>query len=435
MKRKMLFFERFMYIDGVTPLNCLMTARIKGTIDAAHLQTAITKVQAKHPLLCARVVEEGGEPWFVLDEHTPSIPLAVIARKSAEDWRAITTEQWKIPFDTERGPLLRVIWIRSEEASELMLVGHHCICDGGSIMTLLREILEVTDKPETVLTRYTSYATLDDLVPGEVLADPVAQRAVRKKEILYRLLLAVMGRRNKKHLGGEPYVLYWNADAEEFAAINKRCSVEETNAYAALCVAYLLAFREVQGNAAKNRIMCPVSIRRFIRSVKSDMLFAFAPTIQLALSKSRETDFWTRSRQMKALIGEQIDGMKVYEDLMLGDRMRPYVQRIINFLRSSSGAHDIAFSNVGRLKIPPKYGTFTLEGVVGATVAVPWKNTNTLIMTHYASEMDLGFISNERFLPKRDAEAIQGAAIRLLREAMRMQPVAQSAASAVSATD
>ena len=428
MKRRMLFFERFMYIDGVTPINCVMTARIRGTIDPAHLTTALAKVQAKHPLLCARVIEEGGEPWFVMDEHTPAIPVQIVSRNREDDWQAVTTQQWKTPFDTARGPLLRLVWMKSQDASqssELMLVAHHCICDGGSIMTLLREILEVADRPETELAPYTSYATLDDLVPADVLADPKARRQVRNKAVLYKLFLAVLGLRKAALPPGDPYVLYWRAPAEEFAAINKRCLSEDTNTYAVLCVAYLLAFREVQGKAAQNKIMCPVSIRRFIRSIKSDTLFAFAPTIQLSLESAKPStppaDLWAQARAMKQAIGEKIESMQVYEDLMLGDLMRPSVLRIINFLRSSRGGHDLAFSNVGRLKIPSKFKTFTLETVIGATVAVPWKNTNTLIMTYFANEMDLGFISNERFLPRMQATAIQEKALSLLHQAM-LQP-------------
>jgi NRPS condensation-like uncharacterized protein len=418
MKRKMLFFERFMYIDGVMPIHCVMTARIRGSIDPGNLRTALARLQARHALLRARVVEEEGEPYFVIEDEAAAIPILTLERKGDDDWRAMTVAQWREPFDMGRGPLLRLVWIRSEQASDLMLVAHHCICDGGSVVTLIRELLQCTDQPETELTPYTSYASLEDLVPPEILSDPRIVRRVGRRAFFYKLLLSVLARKTAPLPYGDPYVLYWKAGMEELAGLNRRCSAEATTVYAALCVAFLQAFRDVQGKRAKNRIMCPVSIRRLLRSIKSDMLFAFAPTIQLSLPKQRDEDFWTLARTMKQSIAKEIDGMQPYEDLMLGARMRSSVPHIVDFLRSSRGGHDVAFSNMGRLKIPAKYDHFVVEALIGATISVPWRNTNTLIATNYLGAMELGFISNERFLPQQEAQAIQQRAIQIVKDAM-----------------
>src|ERR1700686_2401147 len=75
MKRKMFFFERLMYVDGQTPINCIMTARIHGDIAADDLQSALKKVQVKHPLLRANVVEEGSQVYFVFNENPLEIPV------------------------------------------------------------------------------------------------------------------------------------------------------------------------------------------------------------------------------------------------------------------------------------------------------------------------------------------------------------------------
>jgi NRPS condensation-like uncharacterized protein len=422
MKRKMLFFERFMYIDGVTPINCTLTARVRGPIPAGNLRTALNKVQAKHPLLRARILQEEGEPYFVWDDAIPEIPVQVIERQSDEDWNSITVAQWNVPFETQTGPLLRVLWIKSDEVSELMVVGHHCICDGGSVITLLREILLVLDQPETELVPYTGYSSLVDLIPQEVLSDAKTIRRTKRKAMIYKLFLALWPARKPVYGAGDPYVLYWKSGVELLEKLNARCTAEETSLFAALCVAFLMAFEEVKGKGFRNKIMCPVNIRRSIRAVKSDMMFAFAPTIQLSLDRKSKADFWTRTRAMKKKITSGIEGMKVYEDMMVADLMRDSVPQIVRFLRSSRGGHDIAFSNVGRLKVETTYRTFALEALIGGTVAVPWKNTNTLMCTQFLQEMELGFISNERFLPRKEALAIRERALQLLAEAME-QPV------------
>jgi len=426
MKRKMLFFERFMYIDGVTPINCTLTARVRGRILADNLRTALNKVQAKHPLLRARVLQEEAEPYFVWDEKIPEIPIQIIERQSDNGWNEITVAQWNVPFETLTGPLLRLLWIRSDEVSELMLVGHHCICDGGSIITLLREILLVLDQPDTELVPYTSYSSLADLIPQDVLSDAKTIRRAKRKARIYKLFLTLWPVVKPVYGAGDPYVLYWKSGVELLDKMNTRCTAEGSSLFAALCVAFLLAFREVKGKAFRNKMMCPVNIRRSIRAVKSDMMFAFAPTIQLSLDRKAEANFWTHARAMKQSIADGIEGMQVYEDMMLGDLMRDSVPGIVKFLRSSRGGHDIAFSNVGRIKIESRYQTFALEALIGGTVAVPWKNANTLMATQFLQEIELGFISNERFLPQREALAIRDRALQLLMDAIE-QPVTTAA--------
>ena len=152
-------------------------------------------------------------------------------------------------------------------------------------------------------------------------------------------------------------------------------------------------------------------------------MFSFAPTIALSLEKKQDADLWTRGRRMKQSITEKIKQMNVYEDLMVGDRMRSYVSKIVSFLQSSKGGHDVAFSNVGRIAIPTTYEAFQLEAILGTSVAVPWRNANTLVMSSFDGAMELAFISNERFLAQHDAKAIQERALQILEEALQLSTV------------
>jgi hypothetical protein len=109
MQRKMMFFERLLYVDGHTPVNCVITARIRGTIFQDNLRLALDKVQAKDPLLRANVAEQDGHPSFVFHMNPPRIPLRVVERRSDEDWRTETAAEWKMPFRMNCEPLLRLV--------------------------------------------------------------------------------------------------------------------------------------------------------------------------------------------------------------------------------------------------------------------------------------------------------------------------------------
>jgi Condensation domain len=425
-KRKMLFFERLMYVDGRTPVNCLVTARILGNITAENLYAALKKVQAKHPLLGAHVVEEGGQPYFVLGANPLKIPVRVLERRSDDDWHNVTIIEWKTPFNMKDGPLVRMVWIQSDGVSDLMLVGHHCICDGASLIAIFREILQLLDRPDERLIPYPAFQSLQDLVPREVLSDLKMALRVKSKAALFRLF-ALTVRTVTSTPPGEHYLIYWRACPEESAALTQRSKAEGATPYAALCVAFLLAFRQVNSAKFKNKIMCPVNIRRFIGSIGDDMMFNYAPTIPLALSLRARSphvringpgeEFWDLARGIRQSMSEKIGRLNAYEHLMAAEQLHPSIPKLISLLRQSKGSYDFAFSNVGRLDMPEDYRTFRLAGFLGVTVAVPWRNATTLITSHFRGQTDLAFVSNDGFLPYAEAVAIKERAIDTLMKA------------------
>jgi NRPS condensation-like uncharacterized protein len=424
MKRKLFFFERLMYVDGQTPVNCIITARIQGDIPAHNLQSALKKVQGKHPLLRARVVEEARQLYFSFSENPPKIPLRVVERNSDEDWKKVTVTEWKTPFDMNEGPMVRMVWIKSQGISELMLIGHHCICDGTSLITIFREILQIVDQPDVQLVAYPPFQSLEDLVPREVLSDFKMALLVKVKAALFRLFALTVKAVDKAPLG-EHYLIFWQADAMQSAALAQRCKAEGTTPYAAMCVAFLLAFRQVNRARFKNRIMCPVDIRRFISNIRTDAMFNYAPPIALSIDPRIDprTGFWDLARKLKQSISKKSGGLNAYEHLIAAEELLTSIPKVISFLRKSKGSYDFAFSNVGRLEMPDKYRAFRVECLLGVTVAVPWRNATTLITTHFRGRTDIALVSNDGFLPYVEAVAIKEAAINLLMKAAAVPEV------------
>jgi hypothetical protein len=73
---------------------------------------------------------------------------------------------------------------------------------------------------------------------------------------------------------------------------------------------------------------------------------------------------------------------------------------------------------VGRLDIPDTYTDFRLESFLGVTVALPWRNSTTLVTTQFRGQTDVAFVSNQNFLPRREAIEIQQKAIQTLTAAL-----------------
>jgi hypothetical protein len=216
----------------------------------------------------------------------------------------------------------------------------------------------------------------------------------------------------------EHYLIYWNADAETSAALSTRCKAEGTTPYAAMCVAFLDAFRQVMGPRFKNKMMCPVNIRRFIENLDANEMFNYAPTISLSLGRMAKGDFWAAARALRQSMLKKIDRLDAVEQLVTAEHLHSSVSKLISLLLQSKGSYDFAFSNVGRLDIPDSYTDFRLETFLGVTVALPWRNATTLVTTQFRGQTDLAFVSKENFLPKNQALAIQQSAIQTLTAAL-----------------
>lgn len=423
----MFFFERLMYVDGRTPVNCIMTARIRGDIAADGLQFALKKVQDKHPLLRATVVEERGQLYFSFNENPHEIPVRVVERNSDEDWRNVTVTEWKTPFDMQQGPMVRLVWIKSAGASELMLVGHHCICDGASLFTIFREILQVLDRPDVQLIPYPPIQSLQELFPPEVLSDRTLAALVKLKAALFRLF-ALTVKAGHAPPPSEHYFIYWRASEEESAALARRCKAEGTTPYAAMCVAFLSAFRQVNGARFKNKMMCPVDIRRFVSTIRPDAMFNYAPPIALRIDSrlDPQAGFWQLARGLKQSISRKIGHLNAYEHLMAAEEIQTSIPKVISFLRKSKGSYDFAFSNMGRLDMADNYRAFRIECFLGVTVAFPWRNATTLVTSHFRGQTDIVLVSNNTFLPYSQALAIKDAAVASLLNAIAVPEIVKA---------
>src|SRR5258708_8695648 len=188
--RRLLLLERTMYREGRTPFTSVFSIQLLGRLEEGRLRQALARLQAKHPLLRC-VIEDGADsegPRFVLQDRPAPIPLRIVERKHDDHWQTEVRREWVAPFDASRDPLVRLVWLRAREVNELILVRHHCLCDGQSGLTLLRECLSAYDEPEKDLGTYDALGAIEDLVPAALLKDRSFRRRMRWKISLLRLV-------------------------------------------------------------------------------------------------------------------------------------------------------------------------------------------------------------------------------------------------------
>ncbi|REC44215.1 condensation domain-containing protein [Chryseobacterium pennipullorum] len=411
-KRKLMMVERIMYVDPETPVNCVFAAKIKGEIPEQNFKTALEKIQQKHALLRV-VIDSKTEkyPFFIEEKEIAPIPLRIVERKTDQDWLAESQKEWKILFEEEKTPLARVVWVRGQGVSEVFWAIPHCISDGTTGVTLMKELLQLLDNPALELEPYEPFTSVDEFLPSNF--NVKSKKFKAKLYLTFARFFFMLQQKSKKRNLGQDYVLHQKLDPATTTQIAEKCKANGVSVHALLCSAFMQAFQEVKGKDAKGKVISPVDVRHFIPEIKEDHLFAFAPTVDLAIKKG-SSDLLNNAKQIKEDLVQKIGKMEARELLWMGEQMHPIVDRMISMLKSSNGGHDVTLSNMGRINIPNDYKNFSVETIFSPTVAFPWLNSNTLVTSTYNHQMDFIFLSNEDFLPKAEAAKIKEKAIALM---------------------
>ena len=428
MKRQLLFPERILYGDGKTPFNIVFVVKIAGTISYGNLRNALNKVQAKHPLLRSGIKSDDSKiPYFFLNEKVPDIPIRIMERKSDNDWIIASKAAWANVFDTKNGPLMSTSWVRSHDTSELLISLHHCMCDGGALLLIVREVLALLDDPEKEIGQHDAYTTITDIVPASILKSPKnLLRAMIISGVVRLALTAAAAFTKPKVLPDreQDYLINWKFNRAESAALFKACSAQSVSVNTFLCVAFLDAFKEIRGAAAHNKITCPVDIRKFVENIDKDTIFSFGLVLALSADKDPATSFWKRARLLQETVTKKMAAMNPYGFLMTLEKMHPAVHVMRKVLTYGKVENDLMFSNLGRLDIRKHFKSFEIEAVYSPSVIGPFGNPTTIITSTFDNQIDFTFISNEGNLPHTSALAIRDHAIALLqREAIL--PVAE----------
>ena len=179
------------YRRALTPVERLLTrhphcvvtvvARIHGSVSESMVRDAVSKVRQRHPHLRSRIVEdEQGNPWLT-SEGAGGIPVQTAPRESDDHWIRLVQEQCQVPFDFAERPPVRFTLLQSADASDLVIVCHHIICDGLSLAYLARDLMAHLGDPDRKVELLPDPVPIDkDTLPESVSLNPVARFFVKR---------------------------------------------------------------------------------------------------------------------------------------------------------------------------------------------------------------------------------------------------------------
>ncbi|WP_228720145.1 condensation domain-containing protein [Chryseobacterium panacisoli] len=406
MKRRLLFGERMLLGDGTEPFNAVIPFRLRGTFILKDIQQALAQIQNKHPWLRALIShDEKNIPWFNVPEKAISIPVRIITRQSEDQWQEESRREWNTPFNYEKLPLIRFIWIKGENVSDMLFVFHHCLCDGGSAMSFLNEFLKVLDNPAAEIGTENPILGIQDVVPAHILN---SRRQKLKAKFIGRLAATAIkwipvGKKTVERQND--YLINWKLDETVSKELIAYCKSQKVTVNTFLSAAVLQAFKKVRAEKSFNKVSCPVDIRRFANQIKEDHIFAFG--LMIVVSSYEKLSFEDNLRAMQKSVEQKTSKLNPYITMMVMESGHDALNSFTKLLKNGKSSNDCMFSNLGRIQIPHEYKEFTVETIFSPSVIGPLGNTTTLVVSTYRGKMDFSFMGSEGYLPYTEALSIR----------------------------
>jgi NRPS condensation-like uncharacterized protein len=425
MKRNLLFLERVLFGDGTEPFHGVYALKIDGAIDHTGLVRALARLQEKYAMLRTAIATDAlGRPYFHMPPLPPVIPLRIVERSGDEDWNRETLHELGTSFDISNGPLFRITWIRSAGVSDLIMAFHHCMCDGGSGVALLSDLLTLLDDPQAGIGKAPAFQSIRELVPAEILDNRRKRFKAKLSATLVNAGLSLgslfISTKRKPASRASDYLINWKLGVEQSKALFAHCKKEGVTVNTAIGLALMEAFKAVNGEASHGKATCPVDIRRYMPEVKRDMLFSYGLALNISLQQSIGTSFWEKAKALQTHVSKQMAKLNPYEFTMIMEASHGSVHKLRKFLTYAKVGNDFMFSNMGKLDIPTQYRNFSVETIYSPTVIGPFANPNTIITTTFNGQMDFSFVSNQEFMPRATAAQIQETAMEILFETVTM---------------
>lgn len=403
MRRKLSFLEHI--VEG----NIVYLVRLEGAIDVDRLQSALARVQRKHPALRALIREEPDALYYEADS-APDVPLRILPRVTDEDYRRECHTELTTALAYDK-PQLRAVWLQSELENDLLLTTSHRICDGMSILTIVREVLRSLHTDEELI-------PYEPITTRDIIGDYQPRQPWKRKLAVSLLngLLRLIPRSRRTPENNE-HSLEWTADRAFSQGLKERCKAEGASVHAAFLVALDRALLAAFGEKKLPKwIENPVDIRRGrFAALKSDMVFFGGGNFQVRTGQSTKVEFWARARATNEAIRRDVEQeiLDIPGNFHFSEMLRPVtraqVQSIVRLgdvLKMNGSWNRFALSNLGNIEVSGSDAPFRTKDLRIYMHSLSFRVLCLVIYT-LNGEMRFHCVSDEKCMSRGQMETLE----------------------------
>lgn len=383
--------ERFHWLMCLNHSNHIaMAAEISGATTPEMWRYALRELQQRHPFLNASIDRNANSKlayrWF----EGRAIPLVIKDRKSPVQWQEEFELEMATPFDPSIAPLIRVLLLQGGDRCDVIVVAHHTVVDGMSLVFIMRDLmqalsgkaLEILPVPASQEQFYVSLAATRQFKEHISEASRVHVSETAPKPVDYY----------RPRKGEGPQVQGLRLSKEQTSLLIERTREEQTTVHAALCAALVTAGRKISASWSQNgvRVLSPISTRKALNLGEDSVLAVTAGIVMY--DSSAQTEFWELARWSKRSLAPAQD----FENIVLPKPLQDVVaydddDEALAQLMKLGLTYDLVVTNVqrvpyesnfGHLSVKALWGPSALNGILGEQAVGVATVNGTLCLLH-----------------------------------------------------
>jgi NRPS condensation-like uncharacterized protein len=341
--------EEFLWLfDHSSPKHFCLVAEVQGRTTVSDWRAALDALQERHPMLSTSIdTTYNRVPHF---RNVAGEPIPLRVAEGSTPWEREVEREMRTPFDPTKAPLIRAVLMLNTENAFVILVAHHSVADGMSLVFLLRDLLKaLSGQP---LTRYPFPRSLDEIVGAPV-------RTSTEPGIAFSQDLA------KKCVETPVHVKSTVLSKELTTLLLKRTREEDTTIHAIICAALAVAGRSIDQPWRENplRIFSPVDIRRLV-GLEDQCMAAFSKAVSV-IEPNPMGSLWDLARFIRSTLlpFKTVEGnVPVLSAISGAMATNMNVEQGAEFNRAAF-SEELMVSNVGLLPYSPDFGKVTIQSL------------------------------------------------------------------------
>ncbi|MEU8785970.1 FAD-dependent monooxygenase [Streptomyces sp. NPDC048637] len=445
-RRSLSPLERWYWIaDRTSPLNGVIRTRLHGPLELPLLRRALDVLQSRHPLL--RVAISGGAEGEALafrpvgGRPIPLRHVQVPATDPGADtrWeREVDEHELAEGIDGRTGPLLRAAVItregaeRREDVHDLLLTATHCIADGKTGLSLLREWIDIAAQlstgEEPSRTSRRALPAAEDLLPrhhrGEAGAAGLTALMERDAEEVRRLQpRRVTPSHPVPFARRRTRMVHRSLTVSQLELLVGACKQHEATVHGALAAAMVTAVAREAGTPepAHFSIGSPLDFRDELDpAVSYDEAGTYAATLPSRVRYRPGMPLWPMARAISRDLADRRRRAEHLSLVNLLDRAGPRTAADGEaFMRAmdEQGPLNLCLSNLGRSGFPDRVGPWRVSDTqLVAGISVAGAIVATALTSH--SQLAWNFSYIEGLVPAPRAHHIADMSVRTLLSAV-----------------
>jgi hypothetical protein len=359
--------ERLHWLLGKNhPNHFVMAAEVSGATTVDMWREALDELQRRHPLLNVSIGRNAESNLVYRQAAGHKIPLIVKRRISPLQWQEEFGRELATPLYDDTPPLMRAILLEGDDRCEIILVTHHTIADGMSLIFVIRDLLQALSGKK--LTPLPLPPSQEERIAEVWTAPPSPSPAPASNGNASAPPAARQLSFSRIEDGKRPRVRGLRLSQEQTSLLVEATRREGATVHTALCTAFVLAGREISPLWRDDvvRLLSPMSLRKMLNAGEDCALITRATALTFA--SHREMAFWDWARWVKqALLPAQTlasaADSRIFDYVLAAnddDEVKSRLQAL--------GGYDLAVSNLQRVPFESKFGDFTVEAIWGPSI-------------------------------------------------------------------